>query len=200
MNAEWYTCHSAFFFVDSPIFAAYYQPIAMSILDKFKQITTFIFDMDGVLTDGTVYVLEGGQYRRMSIKDGFALQLAIKKGYRIAVISGSTSDPAVERLNKLGIQDVFMGVKDKKARLEEYMRQHNLQTAEILMMGDDIPDYEVMQSVGLACAPADAAIEIREMAHYISSYPGGMGCVRDVIEKVLKLNDHWDLHTNTASL
>ncbi|WP_315814399.1 hypothetical protein [Paraflavitalea speifideaquila] len=86
----------------------------MSILDKFKQITTFIFDMDGVLTDGTVYVLEGGQYRRMSIKDGFALQLAIKKGYRIAVISGSTSDPAVERLHKLGIQDVFMGVKDKK--------------------------------------------------------------------------------------
>ncbi|WP_315814398.1 hypothetical protein [Paraflavitalea speifideaquila] len=84
--------------------------------------------------------------------------------------------------------------------MEEYRRQHNLQVVEILMMGDDIPDYEIMQSVGLACAPADAAIEIREMAHYISGYPGGMGCVRDVIEKVLKLNDHWDLHTNTASL
>lgn len=171
----------------------------MSILDRFKQITTFIFDMDGVLTDGTVYVLDGGQYRRMSIKDGFALQLAIKKGYRIAVISGSTSDPAVDRLNKLGIQDVFMGVKDKKARLNEYLRQHHLQVTEVLMMGDDIPDYEVMQSVGLACAPADAVTEIKEMAHYISLYPGGLGCVRDVIEKVLKLNDHWDLHTNTTS-
>lgn len=171
----------------------------MSILDKFKQITTFVFDMDGVLTDGTVYVLDSGQYRRMNIKDGFALQLAIKKGYRIVVISGSISDPAVQRLYKLGIQDVFMGVKDKKVRLTEYMRQHDLKPAEVLMMGDDIPDYEVMQTVGLACAPADAVTEIKEMAHYISLSPGGMGCVRDVIEKVLKLNDHWDLHTNTTS-
>lgn len=172
----------------------------MSILDQFKQITTFVFDMDGVLTDGTVYVLDSGQFRRMNIKDGFALQLAVKKGYRVAVISGSTSDPAVERLHKLGIQDVFMGVKDKKARLQEYMRQHHLQRTEVLMMGDDVPDYEVMRSVGMACAPADAAIEIKGIAHYISLLPGGMGCVRDVIEKVLKLNDHWDLHTNTASL
>lgn len=172
----------------------------MSILDQFKQITTFVFDMDGVLTDGTVLVLEGGLYRRMNIKDGYALQLAVKKGYRVVIISGSTSDPAIERLRNLGIQEVFMGVKDKKARLEAYRQQHNLQTGEILMMGDDIPDLEVMQTVGLACAPADAATEIREMAHYISGAPGGMGCVRDVIEKVLKLNDHWDLHTKTASI
>lgn len=172
----------------------------MSILDQFKQITTFVFDMDGVLTDGTVYVLDSGQYRRMNIKDGFALQLAIKKGYRVAVISGSVSDPAVVRLQKLGIRDIFMGVKDKKAHLQTYMQQHHLQRAEVLMMGDDIPDYEVMQTVGMACAPADAAMEIRELAHYISGAPGGMGCVRDVIEKVLKLNDHWDLHTDTASL
>lgn len=171
----------------------------MSILDKFKRITTFIFDMDGVLTDGTVYVLEGGLYRRMNIKDGFALQLAVKKGYRVAIISGSNSDAAAERLHKLGIRDVFMEVKDKKGRLQEYMRQHHLQPEEVLMMGDDVPDYEVMQSVGLACAPADAATEIKEIAQYISLHPGGMGCVRDVIEKVLKLNDHWDLYTNTPS-
>jgi 3-deoxy-D-manno-octulosonate 8-phosphate phosphatase (KDO 8-P phosphatase) len=171
----------------------------MSILDQFKQITTFVFDMDGVLTDGTVYVLDNGQYRRMSIKDGFALQLAVKKGYRIVIISGSTSDPAVQRLYKLGIQDVFMGVENKKARLSEYMRQHDIKPAEVLMMGDDIPDHEVMQMVGMACAPADAAMEIKQIAHYISLVPGGMGCVRDVIEKVLKLNDHWDLHTKTTS-
>ncbi len=171
----------------------------MSILDQFKQITTFVFDMDGVLTDGTVYVLDGGQYRRMNIKDGFALQLAVKKGYRVAVISGSNSDAAVARLHKLGIQDVFMDVRDKKSRLQEYMRQHNLQRAEVLMMGDDVPDYEVMQTAGMACAPADAVAEIKELAHYISLSPGGMGCVRDVIEKVLRLNDHWDLHTNTTS-
>ncbi|WP_276481290.1 KdsC family phosphatase [Paraflavitalea pollutisoli] len=172
----------------------------MTLLDQFKRITTFVFDMDGVLTDGTVYVLDGGQYRRMNIKDGFALQLAIKKRYRVVVISGSTSDPAVDRLHKLGLVDIFMGVKDKKARLEEYMRQHGLQAAEVLMMGDDIPDYEVMKTAGLACAPADAVTEIKEAAHYISLHTGGMGCVRDVIEKVLKLNDHWDLYTHTASI
>lgn len=181
-------------------FCASLLPIIMSILDQFKSITTFVFDMDGVLTDGTVYVLEGGQYRRMNIKDGFALQLAVKKRYRVVVISGATSDPAIDRLQKLGIVDIFMGVKDKKARLEEYMHQHGLAAAEVLMMGDDIPDLEVMRSVGLACAPSDAVMEIRDMAHYISLHPGGMGCVRDVIEKVLKLNDHWDLHTHTASV
>jgi 3-deoxy-D-manno-octulosonate 8-phosphate phosphatase (KDO 8-P phosphatase) len=191
--------HSAFFFTYS-LFLPSTNLFAMSILDQFKQITTFIFDMDGVLTDGTVYVLDGGQYRRMNIKDGFALQLAVKKGYRIAVISGSNSDAAVTRLHKLGIQDVFMDVKDKKSRLQEYMRQHNLQKAEVLMMGDDVPDYEIMKMAGLACAPADAAVEIKEIAHYISLSPGGMGCVRDVVEKVLRLNDHWDLHTNTASI
>jgi 3-deoxy-D-manno-octulosonate 8-phosphate phosphatase (KDO 8-P phosphatase) len=171
----------------------------MSLLDRFKQINTFIFDMDGVLTDGTVYVLDDGQYRRMSIKDGFALQLAIRKGYRIAIISGSNSDPVTKRLNKLGVRDIFMGVENKKARLQEYMRQHLINPQRVLFMGDDIPDYEVMQIAGLACAPADAVMEIREVAHYISLANGGMGCVRDVIEKVLKLNDHWDLQTNTTS-
>lgn len=171
----------------------------MSILDRFKQITTFVFDMDGVLTDGTVYVLSDGQYRRMSIRDGFALQLAVKKGYRIAVISGSNSEPVTQRLLKLGIEDVYMNVKDKTARLKEYMQQHALKTEQVLFMGDDIPDYEVMQMVGMACAPADAVMEVKQVAHYISLANGGMGCVRDVIEKVLKLNDHWDLHTNTPS-
>jgi len=172
----------------------------MSILDRFKQITTFVFDMDGVLTDGTVYVLGDGQYRRMSIKDGFALQLAVKKGYRVAVISGSNSDPVTQRLRKLGVHDVFMGVEDKRARLQEYMQQYALTPAQVLFMGDDIPDHAVMQIAGMACAPADAVMEIKQAAHYISLANGGMGCVRDVIEKVLKLNDHWDLHTNTASL
>lgn len=172
----------------------------MSILDQFKRITTFVFDMDGVLTDGTVYVLDGGQYRRMNIKDGYALQLAIKKRYRVVVISGGNSDPAVDRLQKLGLVDIFMGVKDKKACLLAYMQQHGLVAEEVLMMGDDIPDFEVMKLAGVACAPADAVMEIREAAHYISLYPGGMGCVRDVIEKVLKLNDHWDLYTHTASI
>jgi 3-deoxy-D-manno-octulosonate 8-phosphate phosphatase (KDO 8-P phosphatase) len=172
----------------------------MSILDQFKQITTFVFDVDGVLTDGTLFVFDDGQFvRRMHIKDGFALQLAVKKGYRVAVISGGASDAVIQRLNRLGINDVFMQVTDKKGKLTEYAQQHNLKWSEVLFMGDDIPDYEVMKQVGLPCAPADAAIEIRQIAKYIAQLPGGQGCVREVIEKVLKLNNNWELHTDVAS-
>ena len=172
----------------------------MSLLDKFKQITTFVFDVDGVLTDGTLFVFDNGQFvRRMNIKDGFALQLAVKKGYRVAIISGGTSDAVTERLNRLGINDVFMQVTDKNKRLAEYVQQHKLSRNEVLFMGDDIPDYEVMKQVGMPCAPADAVSEIKQIATYISLAPGGQGCVRDVIEKVLKLNDHWELHTDVAS-
>ena len=172
----------------------------MSLLDKFKQITTFVFDVDGVLTDGTLFVFDNGQFvRRMNIKDGFALQLAVKKGYRVAIISGGSSDAVTERLNRLGINDVFMQVTDKNKRLAEYVQQHKLSRNEVLFMGDDIPDYEVMKQVGMPCAPADAVSEIKQIATYISLAPGGQGCVRDVIEKVLKLNDHWELHTDVAS-
>jgi 3-deoxy-D-manno-octulosonate 8-phosphate phosphatase (KDO 8-P phosphatase) len=172
----------------------------MSLLDKFKQITTFVFDVDGVLTDGTLFVFDNGQFvRRMNIKDGFGLQLAVKKGYRVAIISGGTSDAVTERLNRLGINDVFMQVTDKNKRLAEYVQQHKLSWNEVLFMGDDIPDYEVMKQVGMPCAPADAVSEIKQIATYISLAPGGQGCVRDVIEKVLKLNDHWELHTDVAS-
>jgi len=174
--------------------------MSMNILDQFKQITTFVFDVDGVLTDGTLFVFDDGQFvRRMNIKDGFALQLAVKKGYRVAIISGGTSDAVTQRLNKLGIQDVFMQVTDKKAKLTAYAQQYNLKWHEVLFMGDDIPDYEVMKQVGVPCAPADAAMEIRQIAKYIAQLPGGQGCVREVIEKVLKLNNNWELHTDVAS-
>lgn len=172
----------------------------MNLLDQFKQITTFVFDVDGVLTDGTLFVFDNGQFvRRMNIKDGFALQLAVKKGYRVAVISGGSSDAVTERLNRLGIHDVFMQVTDKKNKLKEYVLQHQLSWNEVLFMGDDIPDYEVLKQVGMPCAPADAAAEIKQVAKYISTIGGGQGCVRDVIEKVLKLNDHWELYTDVPS-
>lgn len=172
----------------------------MSLLAHFKVITTFIFDMDGVLTDGTLMILDNGQFiRRMHIKDGYALQLAVKKGYRVAVISGSTSDPAVIRLGKLGITDVFMGVQNKPEVFKQYLARHGLQPAEVLYMGDDIPDLGVMKLAGMSCAPSDAVTEIRQAARFISNHPGGMGCVREVIERVMKLNDHWDLDTDVAS-
>jgi 3-deoxy-D-manno-octulosonate 8-phosphate phosphatase (KDO 8-P phosphatase) len=176
------------------------HPMSMNILEQFKQVTTFVFDVDGVLTDGTLFVFDDGQFvRRMNIKDGFALQLAVKKGYRVAIISGGASDAVTQRLNRLGIGDVFMQVTDKKGKLTEYVQQHQLQWNEILFMGDDSPDFEVMKQVGMSCAPADAATEIKQIAKYISLLPGGQGCVREVIEKVLKLNNNWELHTDVAS-
>jgi len=172
----------------------------MSVLEKFKSIRTFVFDVDGVMTDGSVQVTEGGeQWRTMNTKDGYSLQLAIKKGYKVLVISGGQSEGVRRRLRGLGVEDVFLREKDKLERLRTYMQEHGLQMDDVLYMGDDIPDYGVMKQVGLACAPADAAPEIRHIAAYISSFNGGHGCVRDVIEKVLKLNGHWELDTSIAS-
>lgn len=168
----------------------------MNLLEQFKQIKIFAFDVDGVLTDGTLLILEGGQMaRKMNIKDGYALQLALKEGYHVLVISGGNSEAVRERLQKLGVKQVFLKVQDKKAVLLSYLAENNLAISELLFMGDDIPDYEVMQIAGMACAPADAAAEIRQIADYISPLNGGFGCARDVIEKVLKLNGHWPMHT-----
>jgi 3-deoxy-D-manno-octulosonate 8-phosphate phosphatase (KDO 8-P phosphatase) len=172
----------------------------MTLIDQFKQITTFILDVDGVLTDGTVYVFDDGeQVRRMSIRDGFALQLAVKKGYRILVISGGNSPAVVSRLKKLGITDIFMNVPDKHSIMLQYIKDHNLGKDQVLFMGDDIPDYVAMNEAGLPCAPSDAAPEIKKIAAYISGKEGGKGCVREVIEKVLKLNGHWELETDIPS-
>lgn len=172
----------------------------MNILEKFKPIKTFVFDVDGVLTNGSLLILNDGQMARtMNIKDGYALQLAVKKGYRVVIISGGTSDSVKERLDKLGVKDCFLKVDNKKEKLIEYAMEHKLNWEEILFMGDDIPDYTSMQLTGLPCCPADAAAEIKQVSHYISPVGGGKGCVRDVIEKVLKLNGHWDLDTTVAS-
>lgn len=172
----------------------------MTILDKFKAITTFIFDMDGVLTDGMFTLLPGGvMARRMNVKDGYALQLAVKKGYHVVVISGSYSAEAEARLNRLGIDKVWMSITDKIAVAEEYLQQQQISWHETLYMGDDIPDLEVMKKAGIACCPADAVAEIKEMANYISHNNGGYGCVRDVIEKVMKLRTDWDNDILTPS-
>lgn len=172
----------------------------MNVLALFKNVTTFVFDVDGVLTDGSLLVLPNGIWaRKMNIKDGYALQLAIKKGYRIAIISGSYSEEVKDRLNKLGVQDVFMKIKDKKQFLQQYTQQHNLQKQEVLFMGDDMPDFEVMQSIGLPCCPSDAVPEIKSISLYISQIAGGEGCVRDVIEKTLKLNGHWTIGSDVTA-
>lgn len=162
------------------------------MLEKFKHITAFVFDVDGVLTDGSLLVLPGGvMARRMNIKDGYALQLAVKRGYAVLVISGGNSPEVKDRLTKLGVTQVWMQVTDKMALLQQLMQEKGLDRNEVLYMGDDLPDLFVMQAAGMACCPADAARDIKEIADYISPLKGGEGCVRDVIEKVMRLRGNW---------
>ena len=171
-----------------------------NVLSLFAKIRTFIFDVDGVLTDGTVLVLENGvQARRMHIKDGFALQMAVKNNYKVVIISGSNSEQVVQRLDKLGISEVHMNVFDKKTFISEYIKNNKLEAAETLYMADDLLDLPAMEIVGLSCCPADAAAEITATVKYISPINGGYGCVRDVIEKVLRINDQWHYRTDVAS-
>ena len=171
----------------------------MNALALLKNIKLFVFDVDGVLTDGSLILLDNGEMaRQMNIKDGYALQLAIKHGYDILIISGGSSSAVKIRLQKLGIQHIFLGIIDKKNLLLNFVAEHCLKKEEILYMGDDLPDLLPMKEAGVACAPADAVPEIKSIAHYISPAFGGKGCVRDVIEKVLKLNGHWN-EPNTLS-
>ncbi len=162
------------------------------MLERFTHISTFVFDVDGVLTDGNLFVLPDGlMARRMNIKDGYALQLAIKKGYRVVIISGGNSPEVKDRLHKLGINDIWMQTEDKSAVLRRYMEEQAITKESILYMGDDIPDLQVMQLTGLPCCPADAVQEVKANSLYISPVKGGEGCARDVIEKVMKLQGKW---------
>jgi 3-deoxy-D-manno-octulosonate 8-phosphate phosphatase (KDO 8-P phosphatase) len=167
---------------------------------SFERVTTFIFDVDGVLTDGSVYLMpDFTQARRMNIKDGFALQLAVKKGYRVSVISGGSSDQVKERLRKLGITEVYMSVYNKLDLLHSLLIEWDTPAAEVLYMGDDLPDLYAMQACGLACCPADAAPEIKAIAHYVAREKGGNGCAREIIEAVLSVRGHWGPEENIAS-
>lgn len=159
---------------------------------KLQPISAFMLDVDGVLTNGMVTTLpDGDQLRTMNIKDGYALQHAVKKGYHISIISGGTSESVRKRLNGLGIQEVNLGCKNKVEVFEQLKKKFGLQKEQILYMGDDIPDYKVMQAVGFAACPNDAATEIKSISDYISPKKGGEGCVRDLIEQVLKLHGKW---------
>ncbi|MEP7279529.1 MAG: HAD hydrolase family protein [Bacteroidota bacterium] len=172
----------------------------MSLLNRFKQVKCFVFDVDGVLTNGTLLLLDDGQMvRTMNIKDGYALQLAVKKGYQIAIISGAGNGGVEQRLKRLGITDIYFNATDKELVLKDYLQQKKLQPAEVLFMGDDLPDYQAMLATGLPCCPADAVPEIKRISKYIASLGGGQGCAREVIEKVLKLNGHWHVEAGIAS-
>ncbi|TYB74328.1 KdsC family phosphatase [Bizionia myxarmorum] len=163
-----------------------------SYKEYLEHITTFIFDVDGVLTDGNVTILTSGEMlRRMNIKDGYALKTAIDKGYNVCIISGGSNEGIRARLDGLGIKDVFLKSHNKIEQLHVYLAQNKLKLENVLYMGDDIPDYPVMKLVGLPCCPQDAVPEIKAISKYISHKDGGHGAVRDVIEQVLKVQDKW---------
>ena len=161
------------------------------------QITTFMFDVDGVLTNGIITITTSGELiRTMNIKDGYALKTAIDQGYKICIISGGSNEGVRSRLQNLGITDIYLGTHNKIEQFEEYIAIHKLNPKEILYMGDDIPDYNVMTKVGLPSCPKDAVPEIQDVSKYISQKKGGNGCVRDVIEQVLKVQGKWNKQFN----
>lgn len=161
-------------------------------LQKLRDITTFIFDVDGVLTTGDILASNTGEFlRSFNIKDGYALQLAVKKGYHVCIISGGSGQAMQKRFEGLGIKNIFLSVSDKVAVFEEILKQYQLKPAEVLYMGDDIPDYNIMKLVGLPACPSDAVEEIKALSTYISPFTGGKTAVRDVIEKVMRIQGNW---------
>ncbi|PHR98216.1 MAG: 3-deoxy-D-manno-octulosonate 8-phosphate phosphatase [Leeuwenhoekiella sp.] len=163
-----------------------------SYKEYLNQITTFIFDVDGVMTDGSLIIdSQGEMLRTMNVKDGYALKTAINKGFNMCIISGGTNEGVRSRLEALGVSDIHLGAHAKIEFLNDYLAKNNIKAENVLYMGDDIPDYPVMQQVGLPCCPQDAVKEIKEVAKYVSHKKGGKGCVRDVIEQVLKVQGKW---------
>ncbi|GAL62597.1 KdsC family phosphatase [Algibacter lectus] len=163
-----------------------------SYKEYLEHITTFVFDVDGVLTDGTVSVLTNGEMlRTMNVKDGYAIRSAVDKGYNLCIISGGKNDGVRIRLEGLGIKDIYLGAKNKIEQLDDYLTTNDIKSENVLYMGDDIPDYPVMKGIGLPCCPQDAVPEIKSISKYISHKKGGKGAVRDVIEQVLKVQGKW---------
>jgi 3-deoxy-D-manno-octulosonate 8-phosphate phosphatase (KDO 8-P phosphatase) len=165
-------------------------------MSNFKEVLgrvkAFVFDIDGVLSLQTIGLNAFGvPNRTVNLHDGYALQLAVKKGYRIGIISGSNSKDYLKRLRMLGINDVYLNSRNKLEHFNSFLKKYSLNNSDVLFMGDDIPDYEVMKSAGIPVCPADADSEIKQVAVYISDKKGGEGCVRDVIEQVLRLHDKW---------
>jgi 3-deoxy-D-manno-octulosonate 8-phosphate phosphatase (KDO 8-P phosphatase) len=160
-----------------------------------NHITTFIFDVDGVLTDSSVHVTESGEMLRvMNIRDGFAMKAALESGYNVCIISGGNNEGVRIRLRNLGITDIHLASPNKVDTFKEYIDLYAIKPDEVLYMGDDIPDYHVMQLVGLPTCPQDASPEIKAISKYISHKNGGKGAVREVIEQVMKVQGKWHLY------
>ena len=160
--------------------------------EELQGVKAFAFDVDGVLSRPEVYLHPSGDLMRsMNTKDGYALQYAVKRGYPIAIITGGRTESVALRFRGLGITDIYLGSSFKPDDFEDFIFKYSLTADDVLYMGDDIPDYEVMLKTGVPCCPSDAVDEIKSVSHYISPFAGGQGCVRDVIEQVLRLHGRW---------
>jgi 3-deoxy-D-manno-octulosonate 8-phosphate phosphatase (KDO 8-P phosphatase) len=165
--------------------------MSLNFKELLKNVKAFAFDVDGVFSHNVIVHPSGELMRSMNIKDGFAVQYAIKKGYPIAIITGGNSEAVKTRFANLGIKDIFLKSANKMADFNTFLSNHNLNAGEILYMGDDLPDYEIMKIVGVPTCPADAVEEIKALAKYISYKTAGEGCVRDVIEQTLRVQGNW---------
>ena len=169
--------------------------MAKSYKEIMNGITTLIFDIDGVLTDGSVFVTNAGEMlRTMNIRDGFALKAAVESGYNVCVISGGSNEGVRVRLRNLGITNIHLGCHDKVETFKEYIELFGILPEQVMYMGDDIPDFHVMKLVGLPTCPQDASPEIKAISKYISHKNGGKGAVREVIEQVMKVQGKWTMY------
>jgi len=165
--------------------------------EELKKVKAFAFDVDGVLSNQTIILHYNGEpLRTINIKDGYAIQFAIKKGYPIAILTGGNSESIRKRYMRLGVTDIYLKSQNKREDLEDFLCKYQLDPSTILYMGDDLPDYEVMTRVGFPTCPANSVVEIKLISKYISNIDGGEGCVRDVIEQVLRLHGKW-MDTNS---
>lgn len=170
-----------------------------SFKEDLHKITTFIFDVDGVLTDGKLYITTDGELERsMSVKDGYAMKTAIDAGYNICIISGGKNEGVRKRLANLGVKDIYLGIGQKTEILDGYIKKYDLEPEQIVYMGDDIPDWPVMKLAGMPCCPQDAVPEIKAISRYISHKNGGEGAVRDIIEQVMKIHGKWGIKETNA--
>jgi 3-deoxy-D-manno-octulosonate 8-phosphate phosphatase (KDO 8-P phosphatase) len=167
--------------------------LGLNALEIFSHIDTFVFDVDGILTDNQLLVLESGEgVRSFNVKDGYILKYALGLGHRICIITGGKGVGLVKRLEGLGIYDIYLGVEEKGEVLKRWMKSHNVNPATTMYMGDDVPDLSAMRLVGLPCCPTDAVPEVIEMSRYVSPLKGGEGCVRDVMEKIFRVQGKWN--------
>ncbi|AQS93307.1 3-deoxy-D-manno-octulosonate 8-phosphate phosphatase [Polaribacter sp. BM10] len=172
----------------------------LSYKQLLPEINTFIFDVDGVLTNGMLTIMPDGELvRHMNVKDGYAMKNALNKGYRVCIISGGTNEGVRKRLAALGIEDIYLGAHNKIEQYKELVKKYDLKAENVLYMGDDVPDFPVMELVGMPACPNDAVQEIQQVAKYISYKKGGEGCVRDVIEQVLRVQNKWNENFDASS-